>query len=577
MPNDSTSQTTASREPKSRGGAAMVAMGIFLSRIMGFVRERAVAYFFGVGAHSDVFATAFRGPNLLQNLLGEGTISAAFVPIYSRMLAEGREKDAGRFAGAMLGLLAAGVAVLVGLGVLFAEPLVSVLAPGFRDDEALLATGEIPIDRFTLAVAAVRLIFPMTGLLVLSAWALGVLNSHRRFFVSYVAPVIWNLAIIAGLFVGAEMVLEAAFDASLVAAAGPGAKSDLVLAGCAGALVGGLLQLLVQLPLVFREMRGFRLSLSTAVEGVKEALSNFGPVVAGRGVYQLWTYLSLVLASLLSPGAVGALRFSSQLYMLPISLFGMSVAASELPELSRLGSEELERFWQRLRRSIRQMSFLTIPTLVGYLVFGFLLVGALFRTGEFSVADNLHVWLILGSFSLGLLATTISRLFQNAFYALDDTRTPAKIAVVRVVVSAAVALPVMFWLDRISLAELGFTRFAGEAGRADDLFLGAVGLGIGAACGAWAELAALKLALSRRIEGFHLPWGPIFKMIGVAWLSTLPAVGVWWLLPGMHVALTAVIVTGVYAATYLGLAHLLGISELDAWLGRFLGRFRKSR
>jgi putative peptidoglycan lipid II flippase len=153
-----------------------VALGIFLSRIMGFVRQRAVAHYFGTSAWSDVFLFALRAPNFLQNLLGEGTLSASFIPIYSRMLEEGREKEAGRFAGAIFGLLLALTALLTVVGILFAEPLVTVLASGFRADAA-----EGGVDRFALAVKAVKITLPMTGILVLHAWALGVLNSHRRF------------------------------------------------------------------------------------------------------------------------------------------------------------------------------------------------------------------------------------------------------------------------------------------------------------------------------------------------------------------------------------------------------------
>ncbi|MES1211433.1 MAG: lipid II flippase MurJ, partial [Acidobacteriota bacterium] len=146
-------------------------MGILASRLIGFVRERVYAHYLGVGPHMDVLRVAFRAPNVIQNLLGEGTLSAAFIPIYARMVEEGRREDAGRFAGAIFGILLATAAGLSLLGMLLARPLVAVLSAGFLRD-----TG--PIDRYELAVTAARIVFPMTGLLVLSVWALGVLNSH---------------------------------------------------------------------------------------------------------------------------------------------------------------------------------------------------------------------------------------------------------------------------------------------------------------------------------------------------------------------------------------------------------------
>ncbi len=544
--------------------ASTVASGIFTSRIIGFVRERAVAHFFGVGAHADVFQVAFRGPNLLQNLLGEGTISAAFIPIYSRMIEEGREEDAGRFAGAIFGLLLATAAAMTLFGILLAEPIAAIFAPGFLDDAADVAAGTLSINRYELAVQAVRIIFPMTGVLVLSAWCLGVLNSHRKFFLPYFAPVLWNVAIITGLIVGAYAYLDPAVNVWSLENLGTSSRTSLLFAGCFGALVGGALQFLVQIPLVLRIMKGFRVSFSTKVEGVKEALRAFGPVVAGRGVYQVSSYLDMFLASYLMGGAVASLRYAQMLYVLPISLFGLSVAASELPELSRFSKERIEPFIRRLNRSTSQMLFMTIPTLVGYLIFGYLIVGAIFRTGTFDLNDSWLVYLVLAGYSLGLLATTMSRLLQNAFYALRDTKTPAKIAVLRVVASAAVAVPLMLALDNYSVG--GILGFEAED---QPLFLGAVGLALGATGGAWLELWRLTSSLKQRIDLFTLPWGAVGRMTMLSLFAAGPAVLVWTVLPDWHIAIKAVVVLAVYVLVYLGIAYFRGSPEMKSWTGRF--------
>ena len=543
-----------------RGGsnAFTVAGGILLSRIAGFLRDRAVAYYFGVGPHADVLRTALRGPNILQNLLGEGTLSAAFIPIYSRMLSEGRARDAGRFAGAVFGLLLATAGGLTLVGFLFAHPIVTALAPGFLGDTALVAAGAARVDRFALAVDAVRIVFPMTGLLVLSAWALGVLNSHRRFFLPYVAPVVWNAAIIAAILFAAP---------GLAGPADLAGRDRLLIAACLGGLAGGLLQFAVQLPLVAAEMRGFRLSLGARVDGVRQALRAFGPAVAGRGVYQLSAFLDLVLASLLATGAVAALGWAQTLYMLPVSLFGLSVAAAELPELARRQGAGLPgEFLERLEASLRQMAFLTAPTAVGYLAFGYLLVGGLYRTGRFTVADNWMVYLVLCGYSLGLLATTSSRLLQNAFYALSDTRAPARIAAIRVALSAGLSVPLMLALDRVPVGAV-----APLPGPGAPLFLGAAGLALASSVGAWAELLLLRARLGARAAGFALPAGAILRMTGVALLACLPAGLAWRWLPAVHVAAAAALVVAVYAAAYFGLARSFGLSEASAWLGR-LGR-----
>ena len=544
-------------EPTEQESAAgSVAAGILSSRVLGLLRERAVAYFFGVGAHADVWQVAFKSPNLLQNLLGEGTISAAFIPIYSRMIEEGRADDAGRFAGAIFGLLLAVAGGLALLGVVLAEPIVTVLAPGF------LGSAGGAIDRFDLAVRAVRIIFPMAGVLVLSAWALGVLNSHRQFFVPYVAPALWNVAIIASLFGGAYWITGTPWAPDGLTT---GPLTSVLLIGCVGAFIGGGVQFAVQLPFVAREMPGFSLSFSTRVPGVREAINAFGPVVAGRGVAQLSGYLDLFLASFLAVGALGALRYAQLLYMLPISLFGMSVAASELPELSRLTEEKVAAFSARLRRSLRQIAFLTVPTVVGYLAFGPLLVGALFRTGQFDGGDTWLVTLVLGGYALGILATTMSRLLQNAFYAIGDTKTPAWIAVTRVTVSTLVAVPAMFWLDTIPLgAVVGSVP-------GNSLFLGAVGLSLGATVGAWVEVWRLRRALRDPMPEARVPWAALGRMIVLALAVLPPAAGLWALLPSGPVLALAPLVVGAYAALYLGAAAALGFDELGAWTQRFWG------
>ena len=559
----------ASDPTPRRSHAGTVAAGILSSRIFGLAREAIVLYFFGIGAHTDVFQAAFRAPNLLQNLLGEGTISAAFIPVYSRMLEEGRTDDAGRFAGAVFGLLVAVMSVLVLLGIALARPIVSVLVFGWVNDAALVAAGELSINRFELTVQAVRIIFPMTGVLVLSAWALGILNSHRRFFVPYFAPVLWNIAIISALFVGAALFLDApTTEAGGVPAIE--ALNRLLFAAFFGALIGGVMQFLVQVPQVVRVMKGFRLSFSTKVEGVRAAMAAFGPAVAGRGVSQLSGYLDLFLASLLATGALASLRPALMLYLLPVSLFGLSVAASELPELSRISEEQIRPFLDRLNQSIRQSLFLTIPTALGYLGLGFLIVGALYRRGTFGVTDNWLVYTVLGGYSLGLVATTISRLLQNGFWALRDTKTPAKVAVVRVIISAAVALPLMFLLDGFSV-----TQTLGLAADEQPLFFGAAGLALGASVAAWIELWRLRVSLRKRLASFRLPWGSVLKMSGLAIAAMMPAALLWWLLPAWSVLVVALLVVGVYGVTYLALAYLLHLPELNAWTGRFLGRFRK--
>ena len=462
--------------------------------------------------------------------------------------------------------------MLVVLGVLLAEPLTTLLQPGWLGDADKLAAGEIAVNRFDLAVSMIRITFPMTGVLVLSAWALGVLNSHRRFFLPYVAPVLWNVAIIGALIYGGLTYFDDPTGLAEMDVIPASALNRLLFAGIWGALLGGVLQFGVQLPAVARVIRGFRPSISTKVEGVKQSIRAFLPVLAGRGVYQLSGYLDLLLAGFAAVGAVSALTYAQVLYMLPVSLFAMSVAASELPELSRLSGNLGPRFLGRVDRSLRQILFMIVPSVVGFIGFGFLAVAVLYQTGSFDLEATWQVYLVLAAYALGLLATATSRLLQNAFYALDDTRTPAKVAVVRVVVSAALGAALMFWLDQFSVPEVIGIPAEGRA-----LRLGAVGLALGSAVGAWVELWRLDAALSRRLPDFHLPWAPLARMLGVAGLAAIPAALLRWLVPAEAFPVWAygAVILAVFGVGYLVLAHVLGFEEGESWTGKFTRRFKK--
>ena len=542
-----------------RPAASKVAGGILISRLLGLVREASLATFFGAGPHADVFRTALRGPSILQNLLGEQTLSASFIPVYSRLLAEGRRQDAGRFAGAVFGLLLAATGGLSLLGMLLAEPLVTVLSAGYLSDAARVAAGEAAVDRFPLAVRAVRIVFPMAGLLALSAWCLGVLNSHRRFFLPYLAPAVWNAAIIAVLWwVGTPLFAEAG-----AAGLAPPARDRILIAACVGALAGGLLQLAVQLPSVFRVLEGFRLSFSTRARGVTECLRNFAPLAASRGAVQLSGYLDQLLASFLVAGAQAALGWAFLPYFLPVSLFALSVAAAELPELSRLDPDDgREALRRRLVIGWRQMLFPMMAAAVGYLLLGFLVVAVLYRRGEFGAEDHWLVVLVLAAYSLGLPASGTSRLFTNLFYALGATRVPARIAVERVALSAVAGAGLMLWLDRFAVAAV-----MPAAPAAPRLYLGAVGLAAASALAAWYELARLVFAVRRQVGRPGLPLGYAAGLMAAAVAAALPALALWrWSpLPLLPTALGAL---ALYAAGYLALTRLAGISEAARWLPR---------
>lgn len=504
----------------SSGGraAASVGSGIFLSKISGFVRERVFAHYFGASGYADAWWAALRMPNVLRNLLGEGTLSASMIPVYAEFLEEGREEDAARFAGAALGILTAVAAALVLAGIALAPVLVALFFPAWEPETR------------DLTVTLVRILFPMTGLFVISAWALGILNSHRTFFVTFVAPVFWNLAMITAMIGGA---VYFGLD-----------RRSLVIALAWGALVGGGLTVLVQLPFLVPYLRGMRLSSGRGVEGVREAVSNFVPVVAARGIVNVSAWIDMILAGRLMPGAVAVMGYAQTFANLPISLFGTGVAAAELPELSRMRSEHRQVLTARVTRSLERALYFLVPSAVAYVIMGDVVVAALYQTGAFDLPQTLVTWGVLAAYSLGLPASASSRVLSSAFYALRDTATPAKMAYLRVGLSVVVGISLMFPADR-----LGFST----------LRLGAAGLALGSAMGAWLELILLRRALKAHIGDHGPPPATVLRLVLAALLGALAAVGLQVTLPDAHPALVALETLLPFGVLYLVLTSWMGV------------------
>lgn len=525
------SEVTGTR-PVARS-AQWVAAGILLSRIAGLGRQVVTAAYLGTTDVASAFTMALRMPNVLQNLLGEGTLSASFIPVYAKLLEEGRKEEAGRVAGAIFALLFALAGALALGGILLAPLLVRLLAPGYADHPEL----------FELTVTAVRIIFPMTGVLVLSAWALGILNSHRHFFVSYVAPVFWNAAIIGALVAfGSRMNAE-----------------GLVTALAWGALLGGVLQFGVQLPWVISLDRHLKVGWHTGLAEVRTVIKQAGPAILGRGSVQLSGWIDLILISFLWQGAASVLGYAQTFYLLPISLFGMSVAAAELPELSRLYGTEEEALQRRLNAGLRQIAFLITPSLVGYLALGDVIVAGLLQWRNFTAEDTLIVYLTLAAFSVGLLPSTASRLFNSTFFALRDTRTPARFALVRVILTAFLGGGLMFLAEPLVVQ-----------GRP----LGVAGLALGGGIAAWVEWVLLRRNLRSRIGAIRTGASALARMFAAAALAALIARGLLLVLPPLPALFLVALALPLYGAVYFGTSHLLGLEEASGVLGRFGKRLR---
>jgi len=516
------------RRQRAVGHSVLVGAGILLSRIFGLLRQRALSHYLGLSAQADAFTQAFRIPNILQNLLGEGVLSASFIPVYARLRAEGKDDEAERVASAVFGLLAVVTAGLVLIGVVAAGPITTLIAPGFHDAKR------------DLTVRLVRLLFPGAGVLVLSAWCLGVLNSHRRFLLSYSAPVAWNLAIIL----------------TLVLTAGGKDEDAIALAAALGSVMGSVLQLAVQVPAVLGLVRQFRPTIDAASSHVRTVLANTGPVVLGRGVVQISAYVDSIIASLLGNGPVAALQNAQVLYTLPVSLFGMSVSAAELPAMSStIGNlEEIAaQLRARLSSGLSRIAFFVIPSAAAFLALGDVIAAALFQTGRFTSSDSTFVWIILAGSAVGLLAATMGRLYSSAYYALRDTRSPLRFAAIRVALNTALGL----------FAALALPRLLGI-----DPKWGAAGLTAAAGIAAWVEYLLLERGLRARLGETGIGVARLARLWGAALVGAGLGVGVQGILPVVHPMWRAVAVLLPFGMGYLTLTHLLGIPEARAMVSR---------
>lgn len=526
--------TTTSQPVGSRRFAFLVAAGIFLSRVAGLIRDRVFAHYFGNSDAADVFKAALRIPNFLQNLFGEGVLSASFIPVYANLLARGDKEEARKTAGAVAALLALSTSLLVLLGVLTAPWLIEAIAPGFRGEKR------------ELTVLLVRILFPGAGLLVASAWCLGVLNSHHKFFISYTAPVLWNIAMIAGMI---------AFGAGR-------AQNSLVVVTAWASVAGSLLQVAVQLPTVLKLLGGLKLSLARRAENVRTVIHNFFPVFISRGVVQISAYIDAFLASWLPTGAVAALAYAQTLYTLPVSLFGMSVSAAELPVMSGAigAADEIAQILRsRLNNGLRQITFLVVPSVVGFLALGDVIVAAIYQSGRFLRGDVIYVWGILAGSTVGLLASTLGRLYSSGFYALRDTRTPLRFAIVRVLLTTLLGY----------LAALPLPRVLGVEQR-----WGVAGLTISAGIASWVEFTLLQRGVRRRVGQVGVPIGFLAKVWLAGLVAAAAARGLLYTLGQRGPILLAIFVLSLYGVVFFAAALALKLPEarsILAMLGRRAG------
>jgi putative peptidoglycan lipid II flippase len=382
--------------------AGVVGAATLLSRIFGYLRDMIIAWFFGAGLATDAFFVAFRIPNLLRRLFAEGSLTVSFIPVFTEYLTNRGRQSAFELAGAVFRLLSVILAVVTVLGILLAPVIVTVMAPGFSGSA----------EKFDLTVLLTRIMFPYILFIGLVALCMGILNALGHFAAPALAPVFLNLAMIASVFGFASF-----FERPII---GLGV----------GVLIGGMLQLALQVPFLLKQGFFFWRRFPWYHPAVKRIGKLMTPAVFGSAVYQINILVGTLLASLLPEGSISYLYYADRLVQFPLGVFAIAIGTAVLPSLSRqAAAQDISALRDTFAYTMRLLFFVTIPAMIGLIVLRVPIVQLLFNRGAFDVTSTRLTAEALLYYSLGLWAFSGVRVVVATFYALQDTKTPVKVAI----------------------------------------------------------------------------------------------------------------------------------------------------
>ena len=386
--------------------AGQISVATTGSRILGFIRDILLAKIFGATGLTDAFFIAYRIPNLFRELFAEGSMSAAFVPVFTETLTKEGKENSRRLASAVLAFLLLVLSALCSLGILFAPLIVTVIAPGFISSP----------EKFNLTVKLTRIMFPFLFFISLAAFAKGILNSLKQFFIPALAPIFLNLAIISSALLAA-----------------PHFTQPLLAIGIAVS-IGGALQIAIQIPSLMKARLMVRPLLIFNHPGLKKILKLLLPVIIGMGVAQINIFVSTIFVSYLSGGAATYLYYAMRFVHLPIGIFGVAMATAVLPSLSQHAANgDNDALRDTFSFSLRLLFFITLPAMAGLITLAGPIINVLLQRGEFSAFAASETAFALIFYSSGLWAFVGARIVASTFYSLQDTKTPVKIAVLSVV------------------------------------------------------------------------------------------------------------------------------------------------
>ncbi|MDD2851705.1 MAG: murein biosynthesis integral membrane protein MurJ [Desulfuromonadaceae bacterium] len=405
--------------------AGILGSATMLSRIMGMVRDMVVSRLFGAGLATDAFFAAFQIPNMLRRFFAEGALTAAFVPTFSATLSQRGEGKARELANTCFTLLTIIMALITLAGILFAPFLIALMFPGFK---------AVP-GKFELAVQLNRLMFPYIFFISLVALCMGILNTLRHFLTPAISTVFLNIAIIV-----AALCLRGFFEVPVIALA-------------AGVLIGGFIQLVMQLPVLWKFGFSLKPDFNFNTPEIRSIALLMLPSVFGVGVYYLNITVSAVLASYLPEGSVSYLYYAQRLFEFPQGIFTVSVAQAVLPSMSRqVAAGDNDGMKETLSFGVRLTLFITIPAMAGLMACSTPIFSLIFMGGAFDYQKAVHSATALLYYSAGLSFVALTRVLAPVFYALKDTKTPVYTALIAFIVNLCLSLILMVPLKHGGLA-----------------------------------------------------------------------------------------------------------------------------
>jgi putative peptidoglycan lipid II flippase len=421
-------QVKTSENAKVAKAAGIVGTATMVSRVFGVIRDMVIAALFGASWMTDAFWVAFRIPNMLRRLLGEGSLTVSFVPVFTEYLQNKNKEEALELAQNAFTILSVILAVVSVLGILLSPLIVGLIAPGFIANP----------EQFALAVFLNRLMFPYIFFIALVALCMGILNSFRHFTAPALSPVMLNIAMIA-----AALALRDCFAQPITALA-------------AGVLIGGVLQLAMQWPALSKFGVKFKFHFNLQHPGLKQIGLLMLPAIFGAGVGTINVFVGTILASLLPGGSVTYLFYADRIMEFPLGIFAIAIGTASLPSFSKhAAAGRMEELKSGISFSLRLMLFLTIPSMVALMALHLPIISVLFQRGAFDAQAAVYTGQALFCYALGLWAYAVLRVFVSSFYALQDSKWPLKAAIITLIVNVLCSLALMYPLKHNGIALAG--------------------------------------------------------------------------------------------------------------------------